>query len=148
MRTSAAAQGNSSRVLLFKIFRQANMTKKLKKELLATFAENAYEISVKRCCASCESMGPSEKLRYRKCLKHLCLVKPHNVCRDWTMNMRSKQAGASEGKVKKREYQLFLLEVREAEIKAEEQGNRVTRLSIGEIRQQFEEEHGTIYMNI
>lgn len=124
------------------------MTKKLKKELLATFAENAYEISVKRCCASCESMGPSEKLSYRKCLKHLCLVKPYNVCRDWTMNMRSKQAGASEGKVKKREYQLFLLEVRQREAAAAKQGNRVTRLSIGEIRQQFEVEHGTIYMNL
>ena len=116
------------------------MTKKLKKELLATFAENAYEISVKRCCASCESMGLSGKLKYRKCLKHLCLVKSHNVC--------SKQAGASEGKVKKREYQLFLLEVRQREAAAAKQGNRVTRLSIGEIRQQFEEEHGTIYMNL
>ncbi|MBP3211119.1 MAG: hypothetical protein J6M41_00925, partial [Prevotella sp.] len=76
------------------------------------------------------------------------LVKSHNVCRDWTMNMRSKQAGASEGKVKKREYQLFLLEVRQREAAAAKQGNRVARLSIGEIRQQFEEEHGTIYMNI
>ena len=124
------------------------MTKKLKKELLATFAENAYEISVKRCCASCESMGPSEKLSYRKCLKHLCLVKAHNVCADWEMNKPSQKAGASEGKVKCREYLMYVLEVREREHLAEKQGNRVTRLSIGEIRQQFEEEHGTIYMNL
>lgn len=122
------------------------MTKR--KKILTMYSENEYGMSVKRCCASCVHKALTEKLSYRKCLKHLCLVKPHNVCRDWTMNMRSKQAGASEGKVKKREYQLFLLEVREAEIKAEEQGNRVTRLSIGEIRQQFEEEHGTIYMNL
>lgn len=122
------------------------MTKR--KKILTMYSENEYGMSVKRCCASCESMGLSGKLRYRKCLKHLCLVKSHNVCRDWTMNMRSKQAGASEGKVKKREYQLFLLEVRQREAAAAKQGNRVTRLSIGEIRQQFEEEHGTIYMSL
>jgi len=122
------------------------MTKR--KKILKMYSENEYGMSVKRCCASCESMGLTGKLRYRKCLKHLCLVKPHNVCRDWTMNMRSKQAGATEGKVKKREYQLFLLEVRQREAAAAKQGNRVTRLSIGEIRQQFEEEHGTIYMNL
>ena len=124
------------------------MSRKKKMEFLKMYSENGYGMSVRRCCASCVHKALTEKLSYRKCLKHLCLVKPHNVCRDWTMNMRSKQAGASEGKVKKREYQLFLLEVRQREAAAAKQGNRVTRLSIGEIRQQFEEEHGTIYMNL
>ena len=124
------------------------MSRKKKTEFLKMYSENGYGMSVRRCCASCMHKALTGKLKYRKCLKHLCLVKSHNVCRDWTMNMRSKQAGASEGKVKKREYQLFLLEVRQREAAAAKQGNRVARLSIGEIRQQFEEEHGTIYMNI
>ena len=115
---------------------------------MTMYSENEYGMSVKKCCASCVHKALTEKLRYRKCLKHLCLVKSHNVCRDWTMNMRSKQAGASEGKVKRREYQMFLLEVREAEIKAEEQGQQVEVKTIEEIRQLFEQEHGTIYMNI
>jgi len=124
------------------------MSRKKKTEFLKMYSENGYGMSVKKCCASCVHKALTGKLRYRKCLKHLCQVKAHNVCRDWTMNMRSKQAGASEGKVKKREYQQFLLEVRQREAAAAKQGNRVTRLSIGEIRQQFEEEHRTIYMNI
>lgn len=122
------------------------MTKR--KKILTMYSENEYGMSVKKCCASCVHKALTGKLRYRKCLRHLCLTKAHNVCSDWEMNFPSRQAGASEGKVKKREYQLFLLEVRQREAAATKQGNRVTRLSIGEIRQQFEEEHGTIYMNL
>ena len=124
------------------------MSRKKKTEFLKMYSENGYGMSVRRCCASCVHKALTGKLRYRKCLKHLCQVKAHNVCADWEMNKLSQKAGASEGKVKKREYQLFLLEVRQREAAAAKQGNRVTRLSIGEIRQQFEEEHGTIYMSL
>ena len=112
------------------------------------YSENVYGMSVRRCCASCVHKALTGKLKYRKCLKHLCQVKAHNVCADWEMNKPSQKAGASEGKVKRREYLMYVLEVRQREAAAAKQGNRVTRLSIGEIRQQFEEEHGTIYMNI
>ena len=122
------------------------MTKR--KKILTMYSENEYGMSVKKCCASCVYKDLTGKLRYRKCLKHLCLTKAHNVCSDWEMNFPSRQAGASEGKVKRREYQMFLLEVREAEIKAEEQGQQVEVKTIEEIRQLFEQEHGTIYMNI
>lgn len=124
------------------------MSRKKKTEFLKMYSENGYGMSVRRCCASCVHKALTGKLRYRKCLKHLCQVKAHNVCADWEMNKPSQKAGASEGKVKRREYLMYVLEVRQREAAAAEQGNRVTRLSIGEIRQQFEEEHGTIYMNI
>ena len=121
------------------------MTKR--KKILKMYSENGYGMSVRRCCASCVHKALTGKLRYRKCLKHLCLTKAHNVCSDWEMNFPSRQAGASEGKVKRREYQMFLLEVREAEIKAEEQGQQVEVKTIEEIRQLFEQEHGSIFLN-
>lgn len=124
------------------------MSRKKKTEFLKMYSENGYGMSVRRCCASCVHKALTGKLRYRKCLKHLCQVKAHNVCADWEMNKPSQKAGASEGKVKRREYLMYVLEVRQREAAAAKQGNRVTRLSIGEIRQQFEEEHGTIYMNL
>ena len=43
---------------------------------------------------------------------------------------------------------MFLLEVREAEWRAEEQGQAVQEKSIEEIRALFEQEHGSIYFNI
>ena len=62
------------------------------------------------------------------------------MCSDWEMNFPSRQAGASEGKVKRREYLMYVLEVREAEITAEEQGQQVEVKTIEEIRQLFEQE--------
>ena len=56
-------------------------------------------------------------------------------------------AGSTQGRVKRREYLMFVLEVREAEIKAEEQGQQVEVKTIEEIREVFEQEHGSIFLN-
>lgn len=124
------------------------MSRKKKTEFLKMYSENGYGMSVRRCCASCVHKALTGKLRYRKCLKHLCQVKAHNVCVDWEMNKPSQKAGASEGKVKRREYLMYVLEVREREHLAEKQGNKVAPMTLEEIRQLFEQEHGTIYVNI
>jgi hypothetical protein len=63
------------------------------------------------------------------------------------MNKPSQKAGASEGKVKRREYLMYVLEVREREHLAEKQGNKVAPMTLEEIRQLFEQEHGSIFLN-
>ena len=95
------------------------MSRKKKMEFLKMYSENGYGMSVRRCCASC-----------------------------WEMNKPSQKAGASEGKVKCHEYLMYVLEVREREHLAEKQGNKVAPMTLEEIRQLFEQEHGTIYVNI
>ena len=56
-------------------------------------------------------------------------------------------AGSTQGRVKRHEYLMFVLKVREAEITAEEQGQQVEVKTIEEIREVFEQEHGSIYIN-
>ena len=119
------------------------------KKRVFRFTKNPQFITVKKCCASCIFKGYANDLEMRRCKLHHADVKPQDVCRKWQMSKQMELAGTpGDGRGKCREYLMYVLEMREAEIKAEEQGNRVTRLSIGEIRQQFEEEHGTIYMNL
>jgi len=53
-----------------------------------------------------------------------------------------------EGKVKKKEYLMFLVEERETEATARMNGLNILPKSIEEIRAAFEQEHGSIFMNI
>ena len=123
------------------------MTKR--KKILPMYSENEYGMIVKRCCASCEHKALTGKLRYRKCMKHLCKTKAHNVCSDWAMSEQMKLAGTpGDGRVKRKEYQMFLMSVREAERLAEKQGQNVQEKEVEEIRALFEQEHGSIYINI
>ncbi|MCR4816647.1 MAG: hypothetical protein K5842_05640 [Bacteroidales bacterium] len=115
---------------------------------LTMYSENEFGMSVKRCCASCAHKELTGRLKDRECKEHDCLVRPRNVCLDWVMDKPSQRAGATEGRVKKREYLMYLLEVREREYLAEKQGNRVTPLTISEIRQLFEKEQGSIYLSL
>ena len=64
------------------------------------------------------------------------------------MSKLMEQAGSTQGRVKRHEYLMYVLEVREREHLAEKQGNKVAPMTLEEIRQLFEQEHGTIYMNI
>ena len=122
------------------------MTKR--KKILPVYSENGNGMKVKMCCASCANKALTGKLRYRKCLKHQCKTKAHNVCCDWKMNKPSQQAGTpGDGRVKRREYLMFLLEVREAERRAEKQGQAVQEKSIEEIRAEFELTNGSIYID-
>lgn len=53
-----------------------------------------------------------------------------------------------EGKVKKKAYLNYLISVREDEKLARDLGIRIASKSIGEIRANYEKEHGSIYINI
>ena len=119
------------------------------KKRVFRFTKNPQFITVKKCCASCIFKGYANDLEMRRCKLHHADVKPQDVCRKWQMSKQMELAGTpGDGRVKCREYLMYVLEVREAEIKAEEQGQQVEVKTIEEIRQLFEQEHGTIYMNI
>ena len=53
-----------------------------------------------------------------------------------------------EGKVKKKQYLDYLVKVRHDEQLARNWGLHVSWKSIGEIRKEFEEQYGSIYINI
>ena len=52
------------------------------------------------------------------------------------------------GKVVKRSYQLYLLEVRDDERMALQRGYRIRPKTIEQIRAEYEEEHGSRFMEI
>jgi hypothetical protein len=51
------------------------------------------------------------------------------------------------GRVKRREYLMFLVAIREEEHQAQMLGLTIKPKSIEEVRQEFEKEHGSIYMD-
>ena len=107
---------------------------------------NPHGATVKVCCASCEhKMWRADCQRW--CKKRRSKVTAQNYCRRWRMSKLMEQAGSTQGRVKRHEYLMYVLEVREAEITAEEQGQQVEVKTIEEIRQLFEQEHGSIYIN-
>ena len=109
---------------------------------------NAFGVAINKCCASCAFKDLTRALSLRRCAKHGIDVVPINVCRCWTMSEQLKMAGRVVGKVKRKEYLMFLVAIREDESLAEQTGLKVTPKSNAEIRAEFEKEHGSIYMNI
>ena len=108
---------------------------------------NHHGATVKVCCASCEhKMWKADCVRW--CMKRRCKVAAQNYCRRWRMSKQMEMAGTpGDGLVKCHEYQMFLMSVREVEWLAEEQGQQVEEKTIEEIRQLFEQKHGSIYIN-
>lgn len=108
---------------------------------------NPHGITVKVCCASCEFKTWKTDCQ-RWCKKRKSKVTAQNYCRRWRMSKQMDQAGTpGGGQVKRQEYLMFLMSVREAEWLAEEQGQQVEVKTIEEIREVFEQEHGSIFLN-
>ena len=60
---------------------------------------------------------------------------------------RIKPGRSGWGRVKRREYLMFLVAIREEEHQAQMLGLKIKPKSIEEVRQEFEKEHGSIYMD-
>ena len=80
--------------------------------------------------------------------KHGRDVRPQDACECWAMSEQLKMAGMTQGGVKRKEYLMFLVAACEDELLAEQAGLTVTPKSIAEVRDEFEREHGSIYVNI
>ena len=107
---------------------------------------NIYGILINRCCASCKFKDLTRLMTSRYCLQHHKSVKPKGCCKQWAISDQLEAAGSGRGKVKRREYLRYLLEVRSDESLADQLGIHAPHKTIDQIRQEFETNHGSIYI--
>ena len=107
------------------------------------FVKNPFGVTIKMCCASCACKDISRSMNERICTKHIKNVRACEVCNSWQMSQLMKSFRITPGQVKRREYQLYLLAVRQ-----EEERNGVAEgKSIEEIRAEFESQFGSIFLD-
>ena len=107
---------------------------------------NSHGIEIKKCCASCKHKDLTRLLSARFCSLHQKKVKPREGCKQWEMSEQMQAAGLSGGKVKKKEYLKYVLDVREDESLADQLKIQFPHKSISQIRREFEAKNGSIYV--
>ena len=100
-----------------------------------TFTKNTHGISIAKCCASCKfNNGVADKAGLRRiCQQGEGNVKPSDYCRTWTMKPELDNVGLGGGRVKKKSYIDFV-------------NNNIMKLSLSDIRAEFEKKNGSRYM--
>ena len=109
---------------------------------------NQHGIEVKKCCASCKHKDLTRLVLARYCSQHHEKVKPRECCEQWEMSEQMEAAGSGGGKVKKKAYLKYVLDVREDESLADQLGIKFPHKSIDQIRKDFEEKNGSIYVTL
>ena len=107
---------------------------------------NEHGIEIRECCATCKHKDLTRLLSARFCSLHQKKVKPREGCKQWEMSEQMQAAGLSGGKVKQKAYLKYVLDVREDESLADQLGIKFPHKSIGQIRKDFEEKNGSIYV--
>lgn len=112
------------------------------------FTRNTHGIVVKKCCASCayKDLSKADVLRY--CVRHEKEVSSSGLCSLWEMSKQAQLAGWSQGQVKRKEYLMYLVTECENRKLAIQLGLRIEAKSNEEMRAKFEQEQGSIYINI
>ena len=106
------------------------MNKKLQ---MGVMLVNRYGIRVKACCASCRHKCLSD-FGHRCCELTGNVVRSKHRCCDWQMSEELGMLGCERGSVKRREYQLTLVEMRGCE-------------DVCKTRADFEREQDSVYMD-
>ena len=109
---------------------------------------NDYGIEVRECCASCRYKDLTRLMNSRFCTEHHKGVKPKHCCKQWALSEQLEAAGSGRGKVKRKAYLRYLLEVREDESLADQLGIQYPHKTIDQVRQEFEEKNGSIYLSL
>ena len=109
--------------------------------------KNAFGVVINKCCASCAFKDLTRAVSQRRCKKTGKSVSPSGYCKQWAMSRQLQMAGRSQGKVKRKEYLMHLVAVREEELQAEQRGLKIKPKSIAEIRAEFERKNGSIYLD-
>ena len=110
--------------------------------------KNEFGVAVKKCCMSCAHRDCTRLCCSRYCSEHHKEVGRYDVCGQWQMSDQMKAAGKSGGKIKHRKYLAYLASIREEEELARQLGAGFPAKSIEAIRSEFEQEHGSIFINI
>ena len=112
----------------------------------AATVRNPQYLPVKKCCASCRYRDIERAMRLRFCEVREEEVHPSFCCDRWKMSQGIKVAGSTIGRIKRREYQLFLIRVREMEQLKKKKKLFVKSRSNEDIRRIFERLYGSIYL--
>ena len=84
------------------------------KEIRITSVRNAHGCKIKKCCASCQHKC-IESDGTRVCASMMLKVQQKFKCKKWQMSDGLKNAGKCDGKVKRKEYLIYVQEIRSAE---------------------------------
>ena len=107
---------------------------------------NSHGVEIRECCASCKHKDLTRLISSRFCLQHHKKVKPRECCEQWAMSEQMEAAGSGGGKIKKKAYLKYVLQVREDESLADQLKVQLPHKTLTEIRQDFEEKNGSIYV--
>lgn len=121
------------------------MTKKIEKVLFHT--RNKHDIRMARCCMSCAYKVITEQNKLRFCMLDQLTHRRCHMCHDWQMNAQMQGAGTSGGRIKRREYLMYALAIRCEEQEEADAGEEIEPKSIEEIRKEFENLYGSIFLN-
>ena len=110
--------------------------------------KNRFGIEVLPCCASCGRRLIN--IEGRQCSLNGNPVAASDCCDHWEMEKGLQNAGRGGGKVKKCHYLVFYMERWLEQRHAYESGeiSAAELRSDEDIRKEYEEEHGSIYINI
>ena len=111
-------------------------------------AKNDFGVAVKKCCMSCAHRDCTRLWGTRYCNELHVEVGRYTACGQWQMSDQMKAAGKGGGKIKRRRYLAYLASIREEEALARQLGAGFLPKSIEAIRREFEQEHGSIFINI
>lgn len=103
---------------------------------------NERGIMVKKCCASCAHKCYAND-EYRCCQLTGTPIRAKHKCKEWKMSDDLRTLGYRDGRVQKRTYLLFVMDVRARELEAEEQGVVMEPMTVESMRRAFELLHGS-----
>ena len=107
---------------------------------------NQHGIEIRECCASCKHKDQMRLVLARYCSLHRKKVKPRGHCKQWEMSEQMQAAGSAGGKVKKKAYLQYVMSVRDDESLADQLKIQFPHKSIEQIRRDFEEKNGSIFV--
>ena len=104
----------------------------------APLAKNRCGIEFKKCCCTCKHRCPEADSK-STCLELGIEVASTDLCRGWKMAPSYEQVGMNKGKVKSKEYLMWVLEQRVQETRDIEAGlmDEEDRKSVEELRKEF-----------
>ena len=106
---------------------------------------NSDYVRVKKCCASCVNRCLEED-GSRKCQIKGLKVRGCGLCENWQMSEELQQLRRTQGCIKSRAYQMYVLKVREEEANLKARNLPVTPASIASIRRDFEALQGEVFV--
>ena len=108
--------------------------------------KNVCGIEVRKSCSTCPFRS-EESEGMQICTKLGIYVKGTDLCSGWKMAPFYEKVGTDKGKIKKKEYLMFVQMQREQEYEAIERGEMMEeeRLTVKELRAMYEQQHGSIW---